>query len=235
MRLFYLSDLDESAKSFFLPEDESKHIVRVLRMQIGDKLGLINGKGLLIETQISAANPKKCEVIPVDIQHFPKETYEVHIAVAPTKNADRIEWLVEKMTEIGLTKISFIQCDNSERKNFKLDRIQKIVIAAAKQSKRYHFPEIEELDKFENFVRKYPKGGIAHCYEGQKNEIDCSFPSDNFPLIIGPEGDFSKKELDLALQSGYIPITLGNNRLRTETAALYACVLMKSQLEKQTT
>ncbi len=228
MRLFYLSDLDERAAVHQLPEEEAKHIIRVLRMRAGDEVGLVNGNGLLIRGKISTIENKRCSVETVEVIREDRTEKPVHIAVAPTKNADRMEWLVEKMTEIGVTKISFVHCSNSERKHFRQDRVEKIMVAACKQSKRLYFPELESLVSFEEFIRRYPAGAIAHCYdERDRNDIGMT-EANGKPVLIGPEGDFTEAEVQMALDSGYMPISLGKNRLRTETAALYACVILKS-------
>jgi len=218
MAQFYAPNLQITDTSYFLTEEESKHCIRVLRMQVDDSLELINGKGLLFQVIIIEAHPKKCAVKVLSVVQMPAPKKEIHIAIAPTKNMDRMEWFVEKAGEIGLTKLSLIKCHNSERKVCNLERMQKIAIAAMKQSKQYYLPEIEELISFNTFLAKYPKGMIAHCYQEEKTEIATA--TQTGPLLIGPEGDFSKEELALALKSGYLPVSLGENRLRTETAAL---------------
>ena len=218
MAQFYAPNLQITDTSYFLTEEESKHCIRVLRMQVNDNLELINGKGLVFQVVIMEAHPKKCAVKVLSVVQMPAPKNEIHIAIAPTKNMDRMEWFVEKAGEIGLTKLSLIKCHNSERKVCNLERMQKIAIAAMKQSKQYYLPEIEELINYNTFLAKYPKGMIAHCYQEQKSDIATTTVTG--PLLIGPEGDFSKEELALALKSGYLPVSLGENRLRTETAAL---------------
>lgn len=218
MAQFYAPNLQITDTSYFLTEEESKHCIRVLRMQVNDTLELINGKGLVFQVVIVEPHPKKCAVKVLSVVQMPAPKKEIHIAIAPTKNMDRMEWFVEKAGEIGLTKLSLIKCHNSERKVCNLERMQKIAIAAMKQSKQYYLPEIEELINYNVFLAKYPKGMIAHCYQEQKSDIATTTVTG--PLLIGPEGDFSKEELALALKSGYLPVSLGENRLRTETAAL---------------
>ena len=218
MAQFYAPNLQITDTSYFLTEEESKHCIRVLRMQVDDSLELINGKGLVFQVIIMEAHPKKCAVKVLSVVPMPAPKKEIHIAIAPTKNMDRMEWFVEKAGEIGLTKLSLIKCHNSERKVCNLERMRKIAIAAMKQSKQYYLPEIEELISFNAFLAKYPKGMIAHCYQEEKTEIATA--TQTGPRLIGPEGDFSKEELALALKSGYLPVSLGENRLRTETAAL---------------
>ena len=220
MAQFYAPNLQITDTSYFLTEEESKHCIRVLRMQVDDSLELINGKGLLFQVIIIEAHPKKCSVKILSVVQMPAPKKEIHIAIAPTKNMDRMEWFVEKAGEIGLTKLSLIKCHNSERKVCNLERMQKIAIAAMKQSKQYYLPEIEELISFNAFLAKYPKGMIAHCYQEEKTEIATT--TQTGPLLIGPEGDFTEKEVQLALENDYTAIALSSFRLRTETAALTA-------------
>jgi 16S rRNA (uracil1498-N3)-methyltransferase len=231
MRLFYDPHIDLDAKTHQLSEEESKHIVRVLRMSEGDQLALINGKGAYLETTISMAHPKKCTVAIDKIAQSPLPKNELHIALGPTKLMERIEWFVEKATEIGITEISFISGKNSERVQLKPERIEKKVISALKQSKRLFLPKINELISVSEFIKQHPNGLIAHCYEGEKSTILDAFQPSNCPILIGPEGDFTLDEIELALENGYKTITLGENRLRTETAALYACVCAQLKID----
>ncbi|MFN6086476.1 MAG: RsmE family RNA methyltransferase, partial [Fluviicola sp.] len=214
-----------------LPEEESKHIVRVLRMKIGDQLLLLNGKGLIVEAEISDEHPKKCQVKVLNSKTLVREDGGVHLAIAPTKNLDRIEWLTEKIVEIGATKLSFIQTENSERVNLKRERIERIAISALKQAKHDFLLEIEDLISFKDFIKKYPTGSIAHCIESEKKSIEEVIVSNR--ILIGPEGDFTQKEVDLALESGYEALNLGTARLRTETAGLVAVTLAVFNAEKQ--
>ena len=220
MALFYHSTISEDATSIFLSEEESKHCVRVLRMVNGSLLTLVNGFGASFEVKITAANPKKCEVEIVSLSHHAPPAFPIHIAIAPTKNMDRMEWLVEKATELGMTKMSLLRCQFSERKAINLERLQKIAISAMKQSKRYYLPVIEEQVSFADFIKANPVGSIAHCYDSPKKKVNGLLLKG--PLLIGPEGDFSVDEVALAENSGYSSISLGDYRLRTETAALLA-------------
>lgn len=220
MALFYHPTISQDATSVFLSEEESKHCVRVLRMVNGSLLTLVNGFGGSFDVKITDANPKKCQVEIVSHTHHVPPAFPIHIAIAPTKNMDRMEWLVEKATEIGMTKMSLLKCQFSERKAINHERLQKIAIAAMKQSKRYYLPIIEEQVSFIDFIASNPIGSIAHCYEVPKKE---SITSQQIgPILIGPEGDFSLDELALAEGSGYTSVSLGDYRLRTETAALLA-------------
>jgi 16S rRNA (uracil1498-N3)-methyltransferase len=230
MRRFYIPDLTTDSIQI-LPEEESKHIVRVLRMKTGDQLLLLNGKGLIIEAEILDEHPKKCQVKVLNSKTLVREDGGVHLAIAPTKNLDRIEWLTEKIVEIGATKLSFIQTENSERVNLKRERIERIAISALKQAKHDFLLEIEDLISFKDFIKKYPTGSIAHCIESEKKSIEVVKSSNR--ILIGPEGDFTQKEVDLALESGYEALNLGTARLRTETAGLVAVTLAVFNAEKK--
>ncbi len=222
MRRFFIPELEDLAQ-FSLPEEESKHIVRVLRMRVGEHVLLLNGKGLLVEAEIVEDNPKKCVVKLISSKQLERTQQEIHLAIAPTKNLDRIEWLTEKIVEIGATKLSFIQTENSERVNLKLERIERIAISAMKQAEHNFLLEIEELVTFKQFIEKYKTGSLAHCIEIPKKKlVDSKYPT---RILIGPEGDFTEKEVAIALQSGYEAIHLGEARLRTETAGLVAVTL----------
>jgi 16S rRNA (uracil1498-N3)-methyltransferase len=222
MRRFFIEHIPNTS-TFSLPEEESKHIVRVLRCDVGEKLLLLNGKGLKVTAEIIHPHPKKCEVKVISTVLLEPKSTGFHLAIAPTKNLDRMEWLVEKIVEIGATRISFIQCERSERVQLKLDRIQRVAISAMKQAQHDFLLQIDEIQAFSTFVEQFPNGGIAHCMQGEKKAVSQL----NFPqrILIGPEGDFSEKELELALKCKYEPIHLGDSRLRTETAGMVACVL----------
>ncbi len=227
MRRFYDSNISNEDETFILSETESKHVVRVLRMKEGDQLEMVNGKGGLFTCEITTANPKKCHLSIVDkyIAEAPKKT--IHIAIGPTKQLDRLEWFIEKATEIGVDRITLIESKNAERQVAKLDRLEKKAVSALKQSKRLFKPKLDSLTKFKSFINDYPNGLLAHCYDGDKSTISETFNDTQGPILIGPEGDFTPEEVELAREAGYISITLGNNRLRTETAGLYACMEAK--------
>lgn len=227
MHLFYTPDINPSHPDYFLSEEESKHAVRVLRLAVGDAVTLIDGKGGLYEAEIRDAHPKRTILnIRSVTQEYGKRNHYLHIAVAPTKNIERTEWFLEKATEIGIDEVSFIICQRSERKEAKLDRLNKIVTSAVKQSLKAYHPVLNEPVSFTQFL-KQPLNGekyIAHCAEGEKFALKQSItPNSRYLIMIGPEGDFSPAEVDAAAQAGFKPITLGESRLRTETAALEAC------------
>lgn len=224
MRRFYDSNITTEMNAFTLSEEESKHVCKVLRMSKGDQLELVNGFGDIFETTIIDDHHKRC-IVSID-KHFQEHAsnFDIHIAIAPTKMNDRMEWFMEKATELGITEITLLLCSNSERKQIKLDRFEKILVSAMKQSKRLHLPKLNDLTPFSEFVKAHPNGLIAACYDGEKQTIQEAFSKQNCPILIGPEGDFTLDEFALALENGYKSITLGENRLRTETAGLYACM-----------
>jgi 16S rRNA (uracil1498-N3)-methyltransferase len=221
--MFFASDLSEHMQEFLFSEEESKHCIRVLRHTVGDKIVVVNGKGFRFETQIIDANPKKCLVKVLNYQHF-HEGPMVHLAVAPTKNIDRIEWLVEKGVELGCTRFSFLLTHRTERTRVPLERLEKIAVSAMKQSNRFYLPAIDAPEDLSNFIKKYPDGYIAHCVHDQVRMVDFSSPPHR--MLIGPEGDFTTEEIALVLGLNYRPVSLGEARLRTETAALKSIILM---------
>jgi 16S rRNA (uracil1498-N3)-methyltransferase len=226
MQLFYNSEIKSGDKTFTFDKEESKHIIKVLRKQEGHKIHITNGLGYLFISEIILGLEKKCEV-KINEEHFFKPTnFYTHIAVAPTKMLDRIEWFLEKATEIGIHEITPIICEHSERKIYKTDRAEKIIQSATKQSNQYYLPKINEAIPLSEFLKKNHSGQkfIAHCEETDKKSFAKEIKKDNpITILIGPEGDFSSKEIKLAIENEFIPVTLGNTRLRTETAALVAC------------
>lgn len=227
MHLFYDPTLSRTDKLFCLSEDESKHACKVMRLKEGDSILLINGLGDEFTAIITDAHPKKCALEIVSVRSEEKPPYAIHIAIAPTKNSDRLEWFIEKATEIGVTEITLLACDKSERKVQKRERLEKILVSAIKQSKRLFLPQLNEIVSTTQFIETHPNGLIAHCYDETKVSIQTAFQTNNCPILIGPEGDFSLKEVEAAQKHGYKTIHLGENRLRTETAGLYACMQAK--------
>lgn len=232
MHLFYDPTIEVNAKFHTLNEEESKHACKVLRLTTGSQIVLLNGQGIEFTTTIVEAHPKRCKVEINSKIEEENPTYDLHIAIAPTKIIDRIEWFLEKATEIGITEITPLICSNSERKQIKEERLEKILISAMKQSKRLFLPKLNPMVDFNTFIQNHPKGLIAHCYDAEKKTISEVFELVDCPILIGPEGDFSLTEVEKALKSGYKTITLGKNRLRTETAGLYAVMQGKMILEK---
>lgn len=210
-----------------LPESDSQHCIRVLRMKCGDKVEVVDGKGNRYVCEITDANPKRTRVEILTSESVEKENeHRICVAVAPTKHIDRMEWLVEKLTEIGIDRIVPLQCERSERKEIKRERLEKIAVAAMKQSLRCHLPEIDEMRKFKDVANEFEgfKKYIAYCDESiERKELTEIFePGCDSVIMIGPEGDFSSEEIRMSLAQGWQPVSLGKNRLRTETAALSA-------------
>ncbi|NNT72312.1 16S rRNA (uracil(1498)-N(3))-methyltransferase [Flavobacterium sp. IMCC34852] len=226
MQLFYNPSINETATSFVFDKEESKHIIKVLRKKEGDILFVTNGLGFLFKTEITIASDNKCTVKINSFEQQEKPKFHLHLAVAPTKMNERYEWFLEKATEIGIQEITPIICEHSERKVIKTDRFQKILESAMKQSLHYYLPKLNNPITFKDFLKKEYKGQkfIAHCEETDKKSLKNEIKSkENIIILIGPEGDFSVKEIQWALEQNYIPVSLGQTRLRTETAAVVAC------------
>lgn len=227
MHVFYTPDIAVDGE---LPEEEAGHCLRVLRLGVGDEVMLTDGKGFFYKAVITAATGKRCQVKVVEtIGQTPLWNGHLHLAMAPTKNMDRIEWFAEKATEIGFDELSFVNCRFSERKVIKTERIEKIVVSAVKQSLKARKPLVNELTDFGKFIQQKFEGQkfIAHCYEGDKPLLkDVLIPGNDAVVLIGPEGDFSPEEVQKAEAAGFQAISLGKSRLRTETAALVAVHIM---------
>lgn len=234
IRYFY-----DAALSGTLPEEEAKHVVRVLRMKEGDRINLMDGKGTFCEAEITLVSNHHClyRIVASRPQERPWRG-NIHLAVAPTKLNDRMEWLAEKATEIGWNRLSFLDCRFSERHTMKNDRIEKIVVAAAKQSHKAWLPDVQEMCSVKDFLRRWglppgtPQDGvgrfICHCYEEERPHLLHQLePGRDAIVMIGPEGDFSVEEVRLAEEYGFRSVSLGTSRLRTETAALVAVHLMQ--------
>lgn len=224
MYLFYTPDIDTS---HCLNEEESGHCVRVLRYGQGDEILLTDGRGTTYTARIVNPHPKHCEFEIVSQERQEKgHHFYLHIAIAPTKNVERIEWMVEKCTEIGVDEITPLLCHFSERKQLRTDRLEKIVLSAAKQSLTPYLPKLNELTDFNTFIRgvKEQDKFIAHCYKEDKKVLrDEIQRGRDVVILIGPEGDFSEQEIRDAMTLGFVPVSLGNSRLRTETAGVVAC------------
>ena len=226
MQLFYNPTINETTESFTFDREESKHIIKVLRKKDGDILFVTNGLGYLFKTEITLASDSKCTVQMVSFEKSAPSNFKLHLAVAPTKMNDRYEWFLEKATEIGIQEITPIICDRSERKVINTDRFEKIILSAMKQSNELYLPKLNPAISFKEFIKQQNEGLqlIAHCEETDKKTLKSVVqPNTNITVLIGPEGDFSEKEIALALEQKYIPVSLGNTRLRTETAAVVAC------------
>ncbi len=226
MQLFYNPTINKSTLQITFDKIESRHIVKVLRKREGDQVYITNGIGELFVCVISIANDKKCLVSVVSREEKNQlRDYYLHIAIAPPKNNDRLEWFLEKATEIGIDEITPIICDNSERKFIKKERLDKIILSAMKQSLKFHLPILNESIYFSEFIKKEQKGikCIAHCRDSKKTVLKKIVnPKESITVLIGPEGDFSPSEISKSIEKNYIPITMGKARLRTETAGLVA-------------
>ena len=225
MHIFYTPDL--SGNTYTLDESESKHCVRVLRLEQGAEIILVDGQGGMFTAEITDPNPKRCAIKVVKSElNYGQRNFSVHIAIAPTKNIERIEWFLEKTTEIGIDRITPLLCRFSERKEIKNDRLEKVMISAMKQSLKARLPQLDTLTKFNDFIVQPFDGQkfIAHCDEQHRDLLkQMIMPNQNYLILIGPEGDFSGEEIEKAIQAGFHPVSLGDSRLRTETAGVVAC------------
>ena len=225
MNLFYTPDIE--GMEYILSPEESKHCVRVLRFVEGEPVALVDGKGNWYQGEIERADVKGCKVRILEKRiDEGKRPFRLHLAIAPTKNLDRMEWMLEKCTEIGIDEITMLCTEHSERKVVKEERLEKVLIAAMKQSLKAHLPKLNPMISFKEFVKNRTESCrcIAHCHAGEKKRLDEIYlPGDDVLILIGPEGDFSPQEVEWAEHAGFIPITLGTSRLRTETAGIVAC------------
>jgi 16S rRNA (uracil1498-N3)-methyltransferase len=224
VNLFYQPHIKDGNHT--LDADESRHCIKVLRKKTGDPITVVDGRGMFYDAILTDDNFGQCGFKIIREIAEPPRSFSIHVAVAPPKNTDRIEWFVEKSTEIGIDKISFIQCDHSERTNLKLDRILRIAVTAMKQSLKASLPAIHELVEFSDFLKSRPEKEkfIAHVDPANPRHLKkVASSSTSYCVLIGPEGDFSMPELELAEQTGFKKVNLGKSRLRTETAALVAC------------
>jgi 16S rRNA (uracil1498-N3)-methyltransferase len=229
MQLFYNPDIKDTDTTFVFDSNESKHIIKVLRKKNGDELWITNGSGYLFEAKIISDKIKKCEVELISAKKTHPKSHWLHMAVAPTKMNDRFEWFLEKVTEIGVDEITPIICDRSERKVLKLERMQRVLESAMKQSLQTFLPKLNEPISLNEFLDQ-PVSGlqfIAHCEESERHELKRRVTADqDITILIGPEGDFSPEEIKKAMNSGYAPVAMGKTRLRTETAAIVACTIV---------
>jgi 16S rRNA (uracil1498-N3)-methyltransferase len=221
MQLFYSSQI--SGNHLVLSEEEASHASRVLRLKENDEFHATDGKGHIFKCRITLLGKKEIMSEIVETAMGADTASKLHIAIAPTKNIDRLEWFLEKATEFGIGEITPIICDRSERKEVRIDRLEKIIFSAMKQSLKTYLPQLNEALRFKEFLTKAQSENkfIAHCLEDEKKELfSLSNPEVNTLVLIGPEGDFSPNEIQLALSSGFLPVSLGKSRLRTETAGV---------------
>ena len=225
MHYFYQDDIKALTSSFELNIEEAHHLKNVLRLGVGSSVIVMNGKGLIFDAVVTESNKKKVFLECLNHKIQDKAPYYLHLAIAPTKNMDRLSFLLEKATEIGVQEITFLSTKHTERCHLRMDRLEKVVISACKQSVNAYKPILNELITFDDFIKKIDSNTInciAHCYESNKKTIDSLQQTDKYLICIGPEGDFSENEVATAIDLKFIPITLGNNRLRTETAGIVA-------------
>lgn len=228
MQLFYSNHITADTTTYTFTREESKHIIKVLRKQLGDTIYITNGKGYKFTSSLINENPNKCSVTINSCEYHPTTSNYLHMAVAPTKANDRFEWFLEKATEMGISEITPLLCDHSERKTIKWDRYNKVLQSALKQSLQYHLPKLNKLTTYKDFMESMESTNdiklIAHCDNNQKMSLKSALSIDQrVTILIGPEGDFSKNEIQNAINKGFKGVTLGQTRLRTETAALWAC------------
>lgn len=229
MQLFYADNIEADFYQF--TEQESKHLVRVLRKKTGDTIMVTDGKGHLFTTAIIDDHPKRATVQIQEKKYFAPSNRNIHIAIAPTKNNDRIEWFIEKAVEIGVSEISFIECDNSERSKIKIERFEKVAISALKQSNQYHLPRLNDVIGFNDFCSKCCSNVklVAHCEsDTEKRTLNTFQDLSDVCLLIGPEGDFTPIEIETSKSFGFVPSSLGETRLRTETAGVVAVTLLNN-------
>lgn len=223
MNTFYFKGLLKGAVQ--LDVDESHHLSHVLRLKPGDSVRLLNGKGAVAEASVESISRKDVWVTVGECRNYDAPFPKLNICIAPTKNIDRMEWFAEKATELGITSITPVICRRSERKDLRLDRLNKLVLSAAKQSGQAWFPEIHPVRSFDSYMESplHESGFLAWCGEGDKTDLKTALsPSVSVTILIGPEGDFTEEEVRKAAEKGYRPLSLGGSRLRTETAALAA-------------
>jgi 16S rRNA (uracil1498-N3)-methyltransferase len=225
MRLFYAQNIDSKE----LSSEESQHAIKVLRLKIGDKITLINGKGTSAEAEITFIDKRNCRYKILQENEHKNPLENLHLAVAPTKSNDRLEWMLEKVTEIGIGNIHLIHTKRSEKTRLNLERLEKKMISAIKQSQKFFTPNLLEYNSLKDFFtkNKFEQKFIAHLADEDKKYLGKELnPNQSSCVLIGPEGDFTDDEIKLALSNGYQPVTLGNYRLRTETAGVFATTLM---------
>jgi 16S rRNA (uracil1498-N3)-methyltransferase len=227
---FYIGSFEPSSKTIALDEDTSRHVVQVLRMKEGEKLNLTDGQGSLIEAAIGAAHKKHCTVEIITTSNQQLATRKVTIAISLLKNTSRFEWFLEKATEIGVYEIIPLICERTEKQKFRFDRMKSICVSAMLQSQQTWLPVLNEPMQFSNqTIQQFNQQQkfIAHCIDSDKQQLNDQTIKQSAIILIGPEGDFTKEEVELALKNNFIPVSLGETRLRTETAGVVAATLLK--------
>jgi 16S rRNA (uracil1498-N3)-methyltransferase len=230
MQLFFQENC--TAPEIWFDQEESKHLTRVLRKKSGDQVSVTNGQGELFDCVITDSNPKGAKLSVQKTTRIPEDDFYIHLAIAPTKSPDRMEWMIEKITEIGFHELSLIETTNSERSFLKTDRLQKKIVSACKQSLKYRIPKLNPICPLSDFITQGSSSEatrfIAYVDENHTNHLlDVAKPRGKYLVLIGPEGDFSPEEIQFAIKENFIPVSLGRSRLRTETAGLVAVDLLQ--------
>lgn len=235
MQLFYFKNITPDATALQLDKEQARHMTKALRKKVGDIVDITDGVGNLYKGTISLVTSSKCDIDIAFAKAYPQQSPKLHIAIAPTKMNERMEWFLEKATEMGIATITPLLCDHSERKNIKIERFEKILISAMQQSNQFYLPQINELTPYSDYLKKEVIGVkcIAHCEESKKTLLNQVIHKEqDLTIIIGPEGDLSTREIEAALAAGFIPVSLGNKRLRTETAGVYTAAVFNSIIEQ---
>lgn len=228
---FYIPEYNPSPSLLVLNDDTSRHIMQVLRMKTGERISLTDGKGNLLIAEIKESRKKECQVKIIEKKFIPAETRKITIAVSLIKNTSRFEWFMEKAAELGVSEIIPLVCERTEKQKFRADRMQNILVSAMLQSQQSRLPDLKEPVSFSRIISEsnHQQKFIAHCMNDKKNNLSDSMNSSLHSqiIVIGPEGDFTKEEIDFAIQHHFVPVSLGETRLRTETAALAASTILK--------
>lgn len=235
-RLYFEPEINSDSKTILLNEDESHHLLKVIRAQKGESLSLMNGKGLLAEARILEISKKRAQLEIYNVVFYPALSNRIHLGICPVKKRDKLEMIVEKATEMGVSEISFIQSEFSERSKINWSRFEKIIISAVKQSVNPHVPKLNPIIKFSSFIENFADSSgqkfIAWCGTLNENHLSKFYkPAQDVIMLIGPEGDFSEQEVKLASGRNFVPVSLGNLRLRSETAAIFAIAALQALKE----
>ena len=227
MQLFYSTEIEDNL--IYLKDQEARHCAQVLRKQVGDEIKVTDGRGKLFSAVLIKLNKHVCELTIHETKSMAPHAPYLHVGIVPTKNIDRVELFLEKATELGINEVSLLLADHSERKKVRFDRLQKILLSAMKQSLNTYLPKLNDIRPLKEWILNSPTNDqlqkfIPHCYNNEKQTLKQAYvPGNEALILIGPEGDFSLDEVELALQNKFIPISLGETRLRTETAAISVC------------
>lgn len=237
MQLFYFENITQDTTVLQLDKEQARHMTKALRKKVGDTVQITDGAGNLFNGTLNLVTSNKCNIDLAFAKAYPQQSPRLHVAIAPTKMNDRMEWFLEKATEMGIASITPLLCDHSERKKINLERYKKIIVSAMQQSNQFYLPQIKDLTAFNEFLKNpvTDKGVrcIAHCEETDKKLLTQAINNNqDLTIIIGPEGDLSSREIEKAINAGFLPVSLGTKRLRTETAGVYAAAVFNSFIEQ---